>query len=153
MPTILRSAFWRSAICLSTFCRSTIAIELKEMSAKLGRSLGCCTQYHFLAAVFRNRFCGENWGPFLTSPLGAKLAPRGNFCPPEANFVPWGWSYPLRVKFSVCPSILLNNRECSTLGVNEGVNIPPRGQISPQGWSQEWPSGPQGWNWSPRRNV
>jgi hypothetical protein len=29
-------------------------------------------------------------GPFLTSPLGAKLAPRGEFCPPGANFVPWG---------------------------------------------------------------
>jgi hypothetical protein len=37
------------------------------------------------------------------------------------------------VKFSVCPSILLNSRECSPLGVNEGVNIPPRGQISPLG--------------------
>jgi hypothetical protein len=30
------------------------------------------------------------------------------------------------VKFSVCPSILLNSRECSPLGVNEGRNIPPR---------------------------
>jgi hypothetical protein len=34
------------------------------------------------------------------------------------------------VKFSVRPSILLNNRECSRLGVNEGVNTSPRGQIS-----------------------
>jgi hypothetical protein len=33
------------------------------------------------------------------------------------------------VKFSVCPSILLNNRECSTPGVNERVKIP----ISPLG--------------------
>jgi hypothetical protein len=33
------------------------------------------------------------------------------------------------VKFSVCPSILLNNRECSPLG----VNIYPRGQILPTG--------------------
>jgi hypothetical protein len=73
------------------------------------------------------------WGPFLTSPLGAKLAPRGEFYSPGSNFVPWGWSYPLGVKFSVCPSILLNNRECSPLGVNEGVNIPPRGPISPLG--------------------
>jgi hypothetical protein len=32
------------------------------------------------------------------------------------------------VKFSVRPSILLN-----TLGVNEGVNISPKGQISPLG--------------------
>jgi hypothetical protein len=37
------------------------------------------------------------------------------------------------VKFSVRPSILLNNRESSPLGVNEGVNFAPRGQISPLG--------------------
>jgi hypothetical protein len=37
------------------------------------------------------------------------------------------------VKFSVCPSILLNSRECTPLGVNKGVNIPPRGQVSPLG--------------------
>jgi hypothetical protein len=37
------------------------------------------------------------------------------------------------VKLSVCPSILLNNKECSPLGVNEGVNFTPRGQISPLG--------------------
>jgi hypothetical protein len=34
------------------------------------------------------------------------------------------------MKFSVLPSILLNSRECSTPGVNEGVNIPPGGQSS-----------------------
>jgi hypothetical protein len=39
----------------------------------------------------------------------------------------------LGVKFSVRPSILLNSRECSPLGVNKGVYIPPRGQISPLG--------------------
>jgi hypothetical protein len=37
------------------------------------------------------------------------------------------------VKFSVCPSILLNSREHSPLGVNEGVEISPRGQIIPWG--------------------
>jgi hypothetical protein len=37
------------------------------------------------------------------------------------------------VKFSVCPSTLLNNKECSPLWVNEGVNFTPRGQISPLG--------------------
>jgi hypothetical protein len=37
------------------------------------------------------------------------------------------------VKFSVCPSILLNSKECSPLGVNEGVNITPGLQISPPG--------------------
>jgi hypothetical protein len=67
-----------------------------------------------------------NRGPFLTSPLGTNFDPR-------AKVVPWGWSYPLGVKFSVRPSILLNSRECSPLGVNEGVNTTPRGQISPLG--------------------
>jgi hypothetical protein len=37
------------------------------------------------------------------------------------------------VKFSVCPSIFLNSREYLPLGVNEGVNIPRRGQSSPLG--------------------
>jgi hypothetical protein len=37
------------------------------------------------------------------------------------------------VKFSVLPSILLNNKERSPLGLNEGVNFTPRGQISPLG--------------------
>jgi hypothetical protein len=37
------------------------------------------------------------------------------------------------VKFSVRTSILINSRECSLLGVNEEVNIPPRGLISPLG--------------------
>jgi hypothetical protein len=44
-----------------------------------------------------------------------------------------GVKYPLGVKFSVRPYIILNSRECSPVGVNEGVNIPPRGQISPLG--------------------
>jgi hypothetical protein len=37
------------------------------------------------------------------------------------------------VKFSVRPSILLSNKECSPLGVNEGVNFTPGGEISPLG--------------------
>jgi hypothetical protein len=55
-----------------------------------------------------------------------KLSPRSEL-----------WS--LGVKLSpvgeiIClPSILLNNRECLPLGVNEGVNIPPMEQISPAG--------------------
>jgi hypothetical protein len=39
----------------------------------------------------------------------------------------------LGVKFSVRPTILLNSRECSSLGVNEGVNILPREQSLPRG--------------------
>jgi hypothetical protein len=65
-------------------------------------------------------------GTFLTSPLGANFDPRGEFSP-HGEFCPLG------VKFSVRPSILLNSRECSPLGVKEGVNISPRGQISPLG--------------------
>jgi hypothetical protein len=49
------------------------------------------------------------------------------------------------VKLSAHPSILLNSRECSPLGVNKGVNIPPRGQSSPlgakfipRGWLHPW---------------
>jgi hypothetical protein len=45
---------------------------------------------------------------------------------------------PLRVKFSVRPSILLNSRECS----RTGVNIPPRGQSSPLGAMGEGKNGP-----------
>jgi hypothetical protein len=51
---------------------------------------------------------------------GAKLSPGGEFCA-------------LGVKFSARPSILLNSRECSPLGGNEGMNITPGGQISPLG--------------------
>jgi hypothetical protein len=75
-------------------------------------------------------------GPFLTYPLGANFDPRG-------GVVPLGWSYSLGVKFSVHPSILLSSRECSPLGVNEWVNISPRGQISPQGARGEVKNGPQ----------
>jgi hypothetical protein len=57
------------------------------------------------------------------------LSPRGEFCS-------------LEVKFSVHPSIFLNSRERSPLGVNEGVNIPPRGPISPLG--AKFPLGARG---------
>jgi hypothetical protein len=46
------------------------------------------------------------------------------------------------VKFSVRPSILLNRSVCSTMGVNEGMNIPPRGQLSPLGARGEVKNGP-----------
>jgi hypothetical protein len=52
---------------------------------------------------------------------------------PNPNFAPRGEFFPLGVKFSVRPSILLNSRECLLLGVNKGVNISCRGQISPLG--------------------
>jgi hypothetical protein len=71
--------------------------------------------------------------PILNFALWGKLWPQGRSCHPEVNFVPWGRSYPLGVKFFVRPSILLNCTECSPLGVNEGVKIPPREQFSSLG--------------------
>jgi hypothetical protein len=96
----------------------------------------------------------QGWSPFLTSPLGA------NLWPPEVKLFPRGEICPLGVKLSnggeiLCsPSILLNmfvcSRECSPLGVNEGVNISPRGQSSPLGAKftprGEVHRGSQGWS-------
>jgi hypothetical protein len=78
---------------------------------------------------------GSCRGPFLTSPLGANFDPRGEVVPWGGEVIPWG-------EFSVDPSILLNCRVCSPLGVKEGVNIPPRGQISPLGARGEVKNGP-----------
>jgi hypothetical protein len=76
--------------------------------------------------------CAKTPRPILNFAPRGKLWPQELRCPPGVNFVSWGWSYSLEVKFSVCLSILLNNRECSPLGpgVNKGVNIPPGGQDS-----------------------
>jgi hypothetical protein len=65
-------------------------------------------------------------GPFLTSPLGANFDPRG-------EVVPQGWSYPLGVKFSVRPSILLNS------------------SVHPWGWTKGWtfPLGDKFHPWEP----
>jgi hypothetical protein len=68
-------------------------------------------------------------GPFLTLPLGTNFVPQGRSCPQGWILSPRGGVIP-EVKLSVCSSILLNIRECSTLGVNEGVNISPRIQRS-----------------------
>jgi hypothetical protein len=65
----------------------------------------------------------------LHRPWGQTLTP-GRSCPPGVNFVPMGWIYPLEVKISVRPSIILK-RSC--LGANKRVNISPREQISPLG--------------------
>jgi hypothetical protein len=77
-----------------------------------------------------------NFAPRGKLTPGAKLSPRGEFCPLRVKLSPGA-------KFSVCPSILLKIRECSPLGgVNVGVNIPPRGQISPLGARGEVKNGP-----------
>jgi hypothetical protein len=77
-------------------------------------------------------------GSFLILPLGLNFDPRDEVVPQEWILSPGaGGEVIPGVKFSVRPSILLNSRECSPLGVNagvnEGVNTPPRGQISPPG--------------------
>jgi hypothetical protein len=75
---------------------------------------------------------GGGQRPILNFVPRSKLSPQGVVVPQGWILSPGaGWSYPMGVKFSVCTSILLNIRECSPLGVNKGVNIPPRGQISP----------------------
>jgi hypothetical protein len=54
------------------------------------------------------------------------LSPRGEFCSLWVKLSPG-------VIFSVCPSIILNSREYSPLGVKEGVHILPREKMSPLG--------------------
>jgi hypothetical protein len=65
------------------------------------------------------------------------ITPRGKLWPPGAKLSPRGEVIPWGVKFTVCPSILLSSRECSPLGVNEGVSRMsqdvPRGHSSPLG--------------------
>jgi hypothetical protein len=82
--------------------------------------------------------------PILNFTPRGELWPQGRICSPGVNFVPWGWSYPLGLKLSVCPFIFLNSRECSPLGVNEGVNITPRAKFHP--WGPSSPLGGQGWS-------
>jgi hypothetical protein len=83
--------------------------------------------------AFRLSSCGKKQRPILNFVPRGKLWLQGRSCPPGVNFVPEGWSYPLGVKFSAHPFTPLNNRDCSPLEVNEGVNIPTRKQISPLG--------------------
>jgi hypothetical protein len=95
-------------------------------------------------------------------PPGVKLSPRGEVIPPGAKLfpggevIPQGRSYSPGVKLSprdevipqgwrpsVCPFVLLKIIVCSPLGVNKGVNIPPRGQSSCSNIVKNWP--PKNW--------
>jgi hypothetical protein len=67
---------------------------------------------------------------------GANLSPRGEFCPQGVKLSPGG-----EILCSPLHSST-HSRECSPLGVNEGVNIPPRGRISPLGARGEVTNGP-----------
>jgi hypothetical protein len=74
--------------------------------------------------------------PHLNARLYARLSSARKLrtsLRPILNFAPRGEFCPLGVKFFVCPSILLNIRECSTLGVNEGANISPGAKFTPRG--------------------
>jgi hypothetical protein len=71
--------------------------------------------------------------PILNFTPRRKLWPHGQGCPPGVNFVPRGWSYPLGVKFSVRPSILLNSIECSPLGWTKGWSFPLGDIVHPWG--------------------
>jgi hypothetical protein len=67
--------------------------------------------------------------PILNFTPRGKFWPQVRICLTGVNFVPWVWIYPLGVKFSVCPSILQNSRECSPLG----AKVTPRGEVIPWG--------------------
>jgi hypothetical protein len=89
--------------------------------------------------------------PILNFAPRGKLDPQGWTWPPGVNLTPrgeldpQGWSCPLGVKFSVRPSILLNSRECSPLGVNEGDKFhlwgPLGVKLSPGGQGARGPGG------------
>jgi hypothetical protein len=94
--------------CPKNYLRNGLAFTLKRHRSSL------------LVNIYTKRAVSR--GPFVTSPLGINLTPRGEVVP-GVNFYSLGWIFPLGVKFSVCPSVLLISKECSPLGVNEGVNI------------------------------
>jgi hypothetical protein len=79
----------------------------------------------------------SNLRPILNFTPSGKLWPQGRSCPPGVNFVTWGEVIP--GGFTVGASALLNSRECSPVGVNEGGKIPPRDKFHPWG-----PSSPLG---------
>jgi hypothetical protein len=63
--------------------------------------------------------------------VAAFLRPILNFAP-RGKLWPQGWILPPEgVKFSARPSILLNSRECSPLGVNEGWTFPLGAKFHP----------------------
>jgi hypothetical protein len=80
----------------------------------------------------------ETRGPFFTLPLGANFDPRCEFCPLDGGeVIPWGWKSLFAPPF---PYIVESVHPC--MGVNEGVNIPLREQISTLGARGEIKNGP-----------
>jgi hypothetical protein len=78
---------------------------------------------------------------FRNSKAIFNLDPRGEILPPRVKLATGEKLTPRGEDYLFAPSILLNSRECSTLGLNEGVGIPrrskdyPGGQTSPLGAS------------------
>jgi hypothetical protein len=71
------------------------------------------------------------WGRFLTSPLGAKLDPKGWSWPPKVKFsprgevFPYGWSFPPEVRPFVCHYFFSKNyRLIIPGGVQRGEQSP-----------------------------
>jgi hypothetical protein len=82
-------------------------------------SWGFQEKCHFLPKIVEI-MTQDNIGLFLTSPLGANFHPRGEVVPQGRILSPGGEIF--------CSSLHSSKQyvECSPLGVNEVVNIPPR---------------------------
>jgi hypothetical protein len=114
------------SVCLSTYLSKLGSDLLARMSFINNKQP---SEHHVLPGL----------RPILNFDPRGKLWPQGWSCPPGVNFVPWVWSYPLGVKFSVHPSILLDSmKRVFTPGgerrgehVSCGTNFTPGGQ----GWS------------------
>jgi hypothetical protein len=104
------------------------SLRLRSVIIYYFQTVECVT----LIITIQCSFHSATWGPLLTYTLRANFDPRVEVVPQRWILTPGGevilrWGFPVR------PSILLNSRECSPLGVNEWVDISPRGQISPLG--------------------
>jgi hypothetical protein len=108
-----------------------------KSKASLWKSHKYWHRWFFLLGYIKPILTYSSLRPILNLAPRDKLWPQGRSCPK-------GWSYPLGVKLSAHPSILLNSREGSPLGVNKGVNISHRGQISSLG--VKFTPGGQGWS-------
>jgi hypothetical protein len=83
---------------------------------------------HFFTKGFIATFVNLNFAP---NPRG-EVVPQGWILSPKCEVIPCGWS-------SLFAPLFVRTVECWPLGVNEGVNIPPRGTIfTPRGKLHPW---------------
>jgi hypothetical protein len=98
-----------------------------------------------LRSVFNFAPRGNIWLPGLKLAPRVEVGPQGWSWPPWVKLAPFWWSWTLWGK--VIPQgwrpFLPNSRKCSPLGVNEGVNLLPREQISPLRARGEVKNGPE----------